>query len=139
MSKLESIFRRNPSFAKQIDAAKAETPRPKALDAKQGRQKYGNHKVERDGMKFDSKLEAAVYARLCDEYGKERVFRQVSIPLGGGVRIRPDFMVVTVLDYKTRGEVVVKFIDAKGYETEAFRTKRKLLACRGIKIELARS
>jgi hypothetical protein len=146
---IESILRRNTKYAKLLDDHIREQIRreiPPLNESHPTRRKYNNQPVVNlHGDKFDSKLEERVYQRLCALYGRGMVFRQVSIPLGGGVRIRPDFMVIEESAPRSNsGEcyafpcVTVCFYDAKGHETEAFRTKRRILASRGIEITLLR-
>ena len=101
------------------------------------KRKYRNIPTTVDGKKFDSKLEAKVYQDLCLEYGKENVICQVSIPIGAQ-RIRPDFMVILGRLFDT-GAIGVKFIDAKGRETQAWKAKANCLkALHGIEIQLRR-
>lgn len=98
------------------------------------RKKYGNTKVIWQGQKFDSGHELKKF----QEYELERiagtlrgVVRQVSLPLPGSKRrIRIDLMLVS---YDGR----IRFVDPKGYETEAWRLKRDIVAqAYGIDIEL---
>lgn len=75
------------------------------------RSKYGNHRVEINGMKFDSKAEAGAYVLLNQRVrdGELKVLlRQVSFDLPGGIRyvadfvtIRPDMTVEAVIDVKS--------------------------------------
>ena len=75
--------------------------------------------------RFDSKLEARVYLRLCGEHGKENIIRQVTIPLGGGASLRPDFFVIT--DRFADGSFRVKLMDGKGKPTRDWTNKNKWL------------
>lgn len=62
------------------------------------RTKYGNRRVEVDGLRFDSRHEAAVYAELTArvELGELKwVLRQVPFDLPGGIRYIADFVTVT--------------------------------------------
>ena len=102
------------------------------------KRKYRNTPVYVDGERFDSKHERAIYDRLVAEHGAENVIRQVSLPIGGGNRLRVDFMVIWV-DYAksktTPGCVLVEFIDAKGVVTDTWKAKARHLADKhGIKI-----
>ncbi len=93
--------------------------------------KYGNVRVEHDGEAFDSKLEHRVWLRLCAS--AVAVIRQVSLPLGGKRRMRPDFLVIH--DVLPDGRFVGEFVDAKGMETEAWTLKAKWLEDKyGIKV-----
>lgn len=89
---------------------KRTAPVPPREDQK-WKSKYGNQRVEVDGMKFDSKHEAAVYQQLLMRVkaGELRaVIRQVKFDLPGGiayiadfVAIRPDFFIDGVYDAKS--------------------------------------
>jgi len=87
------------------------------------RHKFGAKRTERDGIKFDSKLEARYYSKLkiAQESGDLVFFlRQVPFHLPGGVRYVVDFQ-----EFWADGEV--KFTDVKGMETAEFKTKKKLV------------
>ena len=61
------------------------------------RNKYGNRKVELDGLKFDSQHEAKVYLelKLRVKAGELRcVLRQVPFDLPGGIRYFADFVTI---------------------------------------------
>ena len=89
---------------------KRAAPVPPQEDQKR-KSKYGNQRVEVDGLKFDSKHEAAVYQQLLMRVkaGELRaVIRQVKFDLPGGivyiadfVAIRPDFFIEGVYDAKS--------------------------------------
>lgn len=97
--------------------------------------KFGNRRVEVDGIKFDSALEARHYAKLklLKRAGEIRDFeRQASYDLEvNGQKIatyRADF-VVTMPD----GSIQVQ--DTKGYPTPEYKLKKKLMrAIYGIEI-----
>lgn len=99
------------------------------------RQKYGNRKVEIDGMKFDSRHEAGAYIMLMQRVraGELKcVLRQVPFDLPGGIRYIADF--VTILpDMK-----IEAVIDAKSEATKRNRVyinkKKQMKACWGIEI-----
>ena len=84
---------------------------PETLPDKPKRRKYGNRRVEIDGMKFDSKHEAQTYMMLMERYmaGELKcVLRQVPFDLPGGIRyyadfvtIRPDMSIEAVIDAKS--------------------------------------
>lgn len=102
-----------------------------SVPAKPARRKYRNVPVEVDGQRFDSRLEADVYARLVSYYGRDRVIRQVSFPVGSR-RIRPDFLVLL-----PGGGFVLA--DAKGFATDAWTAKANHLRDRhGLGIVLIR-
>lgn len=75
------------------------------------RQKYGNRKVEIDGMKFDSQHEAGTYIMLTQRVkaGELKcVLRQVPFDLPGGIKyvadfvtVRPDMSIEAVIDAKS--------------------------------------
>lgn len=87
-----------------------------------------NHKfkavrVEVDGLKFDSKLEARYYQELKIRVAAGEVsyfLRQVPIHLPGGVKYVVDFLV-----FFPDGSH--EFVDTKGFETPEFKTKKKLV------------
>ena len=97
--------------------------------------KYGNRKVEIDGMKFDSQHEANVYFDLMlrVKAGELKcVCRQVKFDLPGGIQYIADF--VTILpDYR-----IENVIDAKSAITRKNRVyinkKKQMKACWGIDI-----
>lgn len=100
------------------------------------RQKYGNRRVEIDGMKFDSQHEADVYfgtllpSFKCGAY----IFlaRQVPFDLPGGIRYIADFVTVSADGH-------VSVIDAKSEATRRNRVyinkKKQMKACWGIEIQ----
>lgn len=103
-------------------------------EEKPKRQKYGNRRVEVDGMKFDSQHEAEVYAELMLRVRAgaiKTVLRQVAFDLPGGIRYIADFMTV---DHENR----VTVYDAKSEITRKNRVyinkKKQMLACCGIEI-----
>ena len=104
-------------------------------DEKPKRQKYGNKRVEIDGIKFDSQHEANFYQELMLRVRAgelKTVCRQVKFDLPGGivyvadfVTIRPDFTVEGVYDAKS--EITRK--------NRVYINKRKQMkACWGIDI-----
>ena len=105
------------------------TPPPK-------RNKYGNRRVEVDGMKFDSQHEADYYFGILLPAWKRGAFqllaRQVPFDLPGGIKYIADFVTVSVDGY---GRV----IDAKSEITRknrAYINKRKQMkACWGLEIQ----
>ena len=87
--------------------------------AEKKRAKYGNRKVEIDGMKFDSQHEADYYFGTLLPLWRAGEFkmlaRQVPFDLPGGIRYIADFVTVGM-----DGEVRV--IDAKSAATRRIRT-----------------
>ena len=84
--------------------------------------KFKAQATERDGIRFDSKLEARCYDQLkLRQKAGEVVFflRQVPLDLPGGAKLRIDFLV-----FESSGDV--RFVDAKGFETARFKLKRRI-------------
>jgi hypothetical protein len=106
--------------------------------------KYKNTKRIRDGIKFDSILEADQYTELVflQKAGKITYFlRQVPIHLPGGVILRVDF--VTFLDLHqqtTPGRAwAVRYLDTKGHQTRESKNKIKQAKHEyGIVVELVK-
>lgn len=108
-----------------------------------GYRKYGNRKVTRNGLKFDSKREADRWDQLflLEAAGEiSGLRRQVKIALKGskGPILTPtgrqayyiaDFVYT---DNRLPGVEVVE--DSKGYETPEFKLKRAILAADGVEI-----
>lgn len=98
------------------------------------RQKYGNRRVEFNGLKFDSKTELADHQAFLRQQvtGAIRgVARQVSIPLPGtNRRIRIDHMIV-------ENDGRIRFFDSKGFDNAMGQLKRQqVFEGYGIKVEL---
>lgn len=109
-------------------------PQKKVPPGRTGQSRYGNVKVEVDGIKFHSKREAKrwlVLKRLLAAGAISMLRRQVRFRLAfNGVFIRT---YVADFTYIESGRLVVE--DCKGYRTEKYITKRRLmLACHGITI-----
>jgi hypothetical protein len=88
-----------------------------------------------DGIRFDSKREAAYYLKLKLQVAAGEVvtfLRQVPFHLPGGVRYVCDFQV-----FLASGEVL--FVDTKGVQTESFKAKKRMVEqlYQPIKITLA--
>ncbi len=87
---------------------------------------YQKHKfhatpTERDGIRFDSKLEARYYQELkIRQRSGEILFflRQVPIHLPGGTIYRVDFQ-------EFHADGTVHFVDVKGMETQEFKIKKR--------------
>lgn len=93
--------------------------------------KYKNIKTTIDGITFDSKAEARRYCdlRLLQRAGEVKaIILQPSFLLEGGVRYRADFAVI--------GKDGFWLEDVKGYETQAFKIKKRLMAARYPEWEL---
>lgn len=87
------------------------------------RHKYNAVRTECDGIKFDSKREAAYYQELkvAQAAGEVVTFlRQVPFHLPGGVRYVCDFLVFT-----RDGDC--RFIDVKGFQTPEFKAKKRMV------------
>ena len=104
-------------------------------EKKAKRPKYGNRRVEINGMKFDSQHEADVYfgtllpSWRCGTY--KLLARQVPFDLPGGIRYIADFVTVSVDGH-------VSVIDAKSEATRKNRVyinkKKQMKAIWGIEI-----
>lgn len=100
------------------------------------RQKYGNRRVEVDGIKFDSQHEASFYQELMLRVRAEElktVCRQVKFDLPGGIVYVADFVTI-------RPDMTVEGVyDAKSPITKQNRTyinkKKQMKACWGIEIQ----
>ena len=101
--------------------------------------KYGNHKTEVDGIKFDSKAEANRYEKLKDMEKSgiikglelQKPFRLCKGRWNNGkpfsISYKADFV------YTLDGDIIVE--DVKGFRTEAYQLKKKLMkAVYGIEI-----
>lgn len=87
------------------------------------RHKYFATSCEVDGLRFDSKKEAAYYVKLKLRRASGEVvqfLRQVPFHLPGGVKYVCDF-----LEFRADGSVA--FVDTKGVLTESFKAKRRMV------------
>lgn len=108
-----------------------------------GKSKYNNSKVTYQGLTFDSKKEFEYYLILKDKEKRGLVFNiKRQVPL----EIQPAFTdktgvkhkaIIYIADfvYTDRVSGKVKYIDVKGFRTEVYKLKKKLLAYKGIIIE----
>ncbi|WP_223272145.1 DUF1064 domain-containing protein [Pandoraea pnomenusa] len=101
------------------------------------RAKYSNEKTEIDGIKFDSRREAARWVVLRGQEARgqiEELARQVSFELAPAVviagRKRPALRYMADFVYRRDGERVIE--DVKGVITEGYRIKRHLMAVKGL-------
>ena len=108
--------------------AKTAGAKPKALPPFLRRNKYGSKKTVIDGITFDSKKEAARWLELkaLEASGAiTKLERQLSFPFVlNGKKIctyRCDF---AYFDQKTKARV---YEDVKGYRTDIYRLKKKML------------
>ena len=91
--------------------------------------KYNNHKIKKNGQKFDSKAEYYFYLALKQDSTVEKIIFQPCFPLIAsfkknghtyrGISYRADFDV----RYK---DGTRKIYDVKGFKTEVFKLKHKL-------------
>lgn len=96
--------------------------------------KYNAKKVEVDGIKFDSKVEAEYYLHLKEmaEGGEIQGFeRQVKMTLQDSFYlegVKGKIRAITyVVDFKiTEKDGSITYIDVKGIETDVFKMKRKM-------------
>ena len=104
--------------------------------------KYGNKKVEIDGIKFDSKKEANYYCKLkllekgqvIKDLELQKSFElQPSFKIGKNtyrkIEYRADFCYKTIQDNK------LHVVDTKGFRTKEYLLKKKMLAYK-YKIEI---
>lgn len=87
------------------------------------RHKFKAVRTERDGLKFDSKLEASYYQQLkLRQSAGDVIFflRQINFHLPGGVKYLADFQVFLA-------DGTVEFIDVKGKDTPMSIAKRKMV------------
>ena len=106
------------------------------MDKPARRNKYGNHKVEIDGKKFDSQHEADIYYELMlrVKAGElKSVLRQVPFDLPGGIRYFADFVTITP------DRVIEGVYDAKSEATRKDRVyinkKKQMKDCWDIEIK----
>lgn len=84
--------------------------------------KYNNHKVEADGIKFDSQKEADYYCELKLRLaaGEIKGFcRQAEFILAPNLRYKADFIVFNNDDTS-------EIIDVKGFKTDVYKAKKKV-------------
>ncbi len=114
---------------------------PVDLTAK--RSKYGNRKVEIEGIWFDSEREGKRYLELKALVAAEKIFKletQVTFDLEvNGIlicRYRADFVYRVIDSQKGQFIITRKIVeDSKGHKTKDYMLKRKLMkACHGIEI-----
>lgn len=106
---------------KLVDAQAAAPGQPASADGRPPRRKYGNVVTRVDGIRFDSKREAAYYEQLKLRQKAGEVsfwLRQTPVHLPGGTKYVLDFIV-----FLKSGEV--QFVDVKGRETKEFRIKKR--------------
>lgn len=87
------------------------------------RHKYHAKPITCDGIKFSSKREASYYCKLrgLKAGGAILVFlRQVPFHLPGGVRFVIDFV-----EFWANGDV--RFMDTKGFKTESYKAKKRMV------------
>lgn len=97
------------------------------MKSNKGRSKYGNKKIESNGVKFDSKLELYCFNMLRNlgfefEFQKKIVIVEKFRYNGEGIR-ELTIVVDFVLNYN--GKTI--YIDTKGFPTEVSKLKYKLL------------
>lgn len=122
-------------YAEWTRQRKAEVNPPTICSEPLKRQKYGNQRVEVDGIKFDSKHEAAVYQELMLRVRAgelKTVCRQVKFDLPGGIVYIADFVAI-------RPDLSIEGVyDAKSEATQKNRVyinkKKQMKACWGIEI-----
>jgi len=89
--------------------------------------KYGNKKIELDGIKFDSKLELFCYQQF-KSLGLEFDF-QKTILLQEGFRFKGKWIrpITMIVDFVLHHDGQKIYIDTKGFATETSKLKYKML------------
>lgn len=107
------------------------------------RSKYKNEPIKYDGHKFDSKKEAEYYLILKDREKKGEIrYLKLQYP----IEIQPAFTdrqgkKIRAITYKAdfyfydRIRKSWRIIDVKGFKTDVYKLKKKLLLYKGIEIE----
>jgi len=93
--------------------------------------KYGNVKTQVDGTTFMSKHEAEIYSelQLLEKAGEITALSlQVPFTLAGGVKYIADFV------YYDKRNQEWTVADAKGFKTDTYKIKKKLMAEIGVEI-----
>ena len=115
----------------------------KLLKKSESRSKYGNKKITFSGETFDSKKEYEYYLYLLDREKKGEISQlkrqytytiQPSFYMPDGSKIsdisyKADFVYYDLIDSR------IHIVDVKGFKTDVYKLKKKLLAYRGIYIE----
>jgi len=108
-----------------------------------GKSKYNNSKVRYQGLTFDSKKEFEYYLLLKDKEKRGLVFnikRQVPLEIQPaftdktGVKHRAIIYKADFV-YTDRLTGTIRYIDVKGFKTDVYKLKKKLLAYKNIIIE----
>lgn len=113
----------------------------KAGAAKPKRSKYGNKRVVVDGIRFDSKREAAYYGELkLREKASEVSAVELQCPFE---LVGPDGLLITTyrcdFAFWDHSEDRFRVIDVKGVETKEFRIKKRLMkSLKGIDVEVVK-
>lgn len=107
--------------------------------------KYGNKKVEYNGIKFDSKKELKFYLQLLERQEKGEVTNiklqvpytlQPSFKFNGktirAITYRADFVYYDLIENRER----IVDVKSKGTITEVFKIKRKLMLFLGYDLEI---
>lgn len=97
------------------------------MKSNKGRSKYGNKKIESNGVKFDSKLELYCFNMLRNlgfefEFQKKIVIVEKFRYNGEGIR-----ELTIVVDFVLNHNGKTIYIDTKGFPTEVSKLKYKLL------------
>jgi hypothetical protein len=98
------------------------------------RHKYRNKKVEVDGIRFDSKLEANCYKEILASglnFSRQEVFEIQEKFKDGTKTVRP---IKYVADFLIKHNGVSYVLDSKGMKTPEFMLKYKLLLYRGTRV-----
>lgn len=91
---------------------------------KSGHSKYHNKRVEKEGEVFQSQFECDYYFNTLlplKRTGRiKEMWRQVSFPIGAGIRYVADFLILWGTYER------LEIIDTKGYSTREFKNKMKM-------------
>lgn len=107
----------------------------------QKKSKYGNKKCEYRGRKFDSEKELKYYLFLLAEEEKGKISDlQCQVPF----ELQPSFKkdgktiraIKYIADFTYRDKSdILHIVDTKGYRTEVYKLKKKMMQYRGYDIE----
>lgn len=103
--------------------------------------KYHNEKITYKGETFDSRKEFEYYLILEDRQKSGEITQLVrQLPLTiqegflmpDGSKVRP---ITYIADFAYYENGIIHYVDVKGFKTEVYKLKKKLLAFQGIYIE----
>jgi len=95
--------------------------------------KYRNKKIVIDGIKFDSMREAAVYQDFMRQKKQGQIKElDLQVPFTLQEKFKDEYGACRPIKYKadfvvTHSDGLIEVIDVKGYETDVFKLKWKML------------